>query len=90
MGEILRDRESACGYRGTLLGWKVNGMRYGDTSGGLSSDNFCRIDFARGGPYNVGMGGAKVVGGAGAAPPGLPAGPVTAHYVSPHATWRLL
>jgi hypothetical protein len=26
--------------RGTLLGWKVDGTRYGDTSGGLSSDGY--------------------------------------------------
>tara|TARA_B110000208_G_scaffold45824_1_gene60773 strand:+ start:214 stop:1413 length:1200 start_codon:yes stop_codon:yes gene_type:complete len=36
-----------------LMGWKVAGKRSGDTSGGLSSDNYCRVDFDSGGPWNV-------------------------------------
>ena len=38
---------------GTLLGWKHSGSRSGDTSGGLSSDGYCRVDFDSGGPWNV-------------------------------------
>jgi hypothetical protein len=44
---------------GRLLGWKVAGSRTGDTSGGLSSDNYCRIDFDSGGGWNVSMQAAR-------------------------------
>ena len=40
---------------GTLLGWKVNGARFHDTSGGLASDGYCRVDFDNGGAWNVPM-----------------------------------
>lgn len=40
---------------GTLLGWKVDGERTGDTSGGLRSDGYCRVDFDDGGAWNVNM-----------------------------------
>ena len=53
--------------RGTLLGWKVAGNRFGDTTGGLSSDNYCRVDFADGGPWNVKMCDISLVGGTPAA-----------------------
>jgi len=52
---------------GLLLGWKVAGTRTGDTSGGLSSDDYCRIDLANGGPWNVPMSAVRLAG-AGAAP----------------------
>ena len=39
----------------TLLGWKYRGTRTGDTSGGLNSDGYCRLDFDKGGPYNVSL-----------------------------------
>jgi len=43
---------------GTLLGWKADGMRYHDTSGGLSSDGVVRIFYDdpgtyEGNPWNV-------------------------------------
>ena len=50
-----------------MLGWKVAGTRTGDTSGGLSSDDYCRVDFASGGPFNVPM--SSVYIAAAAAPP---------------------
>ena len=53
---------------GTLLGWKVAGTRTGDTSGGLSSDGYCRVDFRSGGPYNVAMKNVNIVATAAAAP----------------------
>jgi hypothetical protein len=40
---------------GRLLGWKLDGVRTGDTSGGLSSDGYCRVNFERGGGWNVPM-----------------------------------
>ena len=40
---------------GTLLGWKVEDERTGDTSGGLQSDGYCRVDFDDGGAWNVDM-----------------------------------
>ena len=33
---------------GKLIGWKAAGVRHGDTSNGLWSDDFCRISFAQG------------------------------------------
>jgi len=33
---------------GTLVGYKVSGNRHGDTSGGLSSDNYCRVQYSSG------------------------------------------
>lgn len=47
---------------GTLLGWKVDSVRYHDTSGGLSSDNFCRINFDNGGSWNVPMSEVTILG----------------------------
>ena len=40
---------------GTLLGWKVGGSRHHDTSGGLSSDDYCRVEFDHGGGWNMPM-----------------------------------
>ena len=37
---------------GVLRGWKENGCRHGDTSGGLRSDNYCRVDCGAGGTAN--------------------------------------
>jgi hypothetical protein len=47
---------------GTLLGWKVNGNRFHDTSGGLSSDGYCRVNFENGGSWNVPMHNVTVLG----------------------------
>jgi hypothetical protein len=62
---------------GNLLGWKVSGTRYGDTSGGLSSDGYCRIRFDNGGGYNVSMGGTRIVGDVTPSP----SRPITHHYL---------
>ena len=48
--------------QGTLLGWKVGGTRHGDTGGGLSSDNFCRVNFENGGEWNLSMLEVTIVG----------------------------
>ena len=50
-------------YRGagSLLGWKLAGERHGDTSGGLVSDGYVRVDFDLGGPYNVSMATCTIV-----------------------------
>ena len=36
--------------KGKLLGYKVAGNRYGDTTGGLGSDGYCRVHFESGHP----------------------------------------
>jgi hypothetical protein len=54
----IRVREINClsdRGEGTLIGWKSDGQRSGDTSGGLNSDGFCRIDFDTSDPWNVPM-----------------------------------
>jgi hypothetical protein len=47
---------------GILLGWKVNGTRFHDTSGGLSSDGYCRVNFENGGSWNVPMNEVTILG----------------------------
>ena len=55
-GEVLSPENAALGIRvhtedegdGTLVGWKHDGVRTGDTSGGLSSNDFCRVKFDEG------------------------------------------
>eukprot|EP01043_Picozoa_sp_COSAG02_P039324 COSAG02_NODE_3097_length_7379_cov_2.471154_3_plen_1248_part_00 len=46
--------------KGKLVGYKVGGVRVGDTSGGLASDGFCRVNFAEGHPGGRGKGGWNV------------------------------
>ena len=55
-----------CYAGGVLLGWKHRGERTGDTSGGLSSDGYCRVKFdsGQGGSgYNVDSKGVTFVPG---------------------------
>jgi hypothetical protein len=52
---------------GVLLGWKIAGVRTGDTSGGLSSDDYCRVNFTKGGAWNVRMDAMSLVAAAAAA-----------------------
>jgi hypothetical protein len=46
--------------KGTLIGYKVGGVRTGDTSGGLESDNVCRVDFVSGHPGGRDKGGWNI------------------------------
>lgn len=61
---------ASSGGKGKLLGYKADGVRVGDTSGGLQSDGYCRIMFESGHPssggqgeYNVPMSGTTVFAG---------------------------
>ena len=45
---------------GKLLGYKIEGTRYGDTSGGLASDGYCRIYYETNHPSTGGKGGYNV------------------------------
>lgn len=54
--------------KGKLLGYKAAGVRYGDTSGGLTTDGHCRVMFDVGHPstggsgeWNLAMAGVKVL-----------------------------
>jgi Ca2+-binding EF-hand superfamily protein len=60
----MRVRSSADVGRGdgTLLGWKHQGERHGDTGGGLSSDEFCRVKFDRSEDgWNLAMSSCKIL-----------------------------
>ena len=46
--------------KGKLVGYKVRGVRVGDTSGGLESDGYCRVDFESGHPAGRGTGGWNI------------------------------
>ena len=48
---------------GVLLGWKKDGTRHGDTSGGLESDNFCRVQFDGGSGWNLSMSECNIISG---------------------------
>lgn len=70
IGKMLTSQIAKIGLRvkniaqgqGTLLGWKVEGKRYGDTSGGLVSDGYARVAFdSMGSAWNVSMDGLKII-----------------------------
>eukprot|EP01043_Picozoa_sp_COSAG02_P008366 COSAG02_NODE_266_length_26580_cov_9.209207_14_plen_1251_part_00 len=46
--------------KGKLIGYKVGGVRFGDTSGGLASDGYCRVDFESGHPGGREKGGWNI------------------------------
>ena len=69
--ELLTKKNAKVGARvdgpdgpGRLVGWKCDGVRVGDTGGGLTSDDFCRIHYDVGshqGGWNLPMKNATIV-----------------------------